>query len=202
VRCLINEERKGFAGGTSETEEGIDMQLALRYYSRWRFINGLLPLLRNARDAGEDARVMSVLAAGHSWSIDVDDLAIKRSSKYFGLKATLVSSGYNDYMMEEFALQEPGIAFTHIYPGLVNTPAISYTHWLLVMFSPIVDFLIRLFAAKPEDCAQYMWYGILEGEKGFFRRNEKGDNIGRKNYAGSPNVRKAIWDHSAEITDR
>lgn len=85
-------------GGRDETEEGIDKQLALRYYSRWKFIHELLPLLRNAKDAGEDAKVMSVLGAGHAASITLDDLAMKKS--YSGFRAAAASVAYNDYMLE------------------------------------------------------------------------------------------------------
>jgi NAD(P)-dependent dehydrogenase (short-subunit alcohol dehydrogenase family) len=35
--------------GRDETEEGIDKNLALRYYSRWKFIHDLMPLLRKAK---------------------------------------------------------------------------------------------------------------------------------------------------------
>ena len=84
--------------GRVETEEGIDKQLALRYYQRWKFIYELLPLLRMARDRGEDARVMSVLGAKMTYFVNPDDFGMKQS--YIGLKAILATTGYNDYMME------------------------------------------------------------------------------------------------------
>ena len=85
-------------GGREETEEGIDKQLALRYYHRWKFIYELLPLLRMARDRGEDGRVMSVLGAKTSFFVNPDDFGMKQS--YIGLKAAFATPGYNDYMME------------------------------------------------------------------------------------------------------
>lgn len=53
--------------GRDETSdsEGLDKKLALHYYARWKFIKDLIPLLRRAKDAGEDAKVLSVLGAGH-----------------------------------------------------------------------------------------------------------------------------------------
>ncbi|KIM87912.1 hypothetical protein PILCRDRAFT_814619 [Piloderma croceum F 1598] len=38
-----------------------------------KLINDLMPLLQKAKDAGEDAKVMSVLAAGKGGPIDLDD---------------------------------------------------------------------------------------------------------------------------------
>ncbi|KAF8148088.1 hypothetical protein B0H34DRAFT_785765 [Crassisporium funariophilum] len=45
--------------GRDESSEGIDKKLAVHYYSRSRMFNDLLPALKNAKDAGEDAKVMS-----------------------------------------------------------------------------------------------------------------------------------------------
>jgi NAD(P)-dependent dehydrogenase (short-subunit alcohol dehydrogenase family) len=50
--------------GRDETEEGIDKKMASHYYGRFKIIQELMPLLEAAADAGEDVRVMSVLAAG------------------------------------------------------------------------------------------------------------------------------------------
>lgn len=85
-------------GGRDETEEGIDKQLAIRYYSRWKFIYELIPLLRKAKDAGEDARVMSVHGGGNLKPVDLSDLAMKKN--YGGLQAAGRSSVYNNYMIE------------------------------------------------------------------------------------------------------
>ncbi len=84
--------------GRQETAEGIDKLLGLRYYSRFKYIYELLPLLRNAKEAGEDASVLSVLASGMGRAIDVNDLGLKHS--YQAYKATLVSGSYNDVMVE------------------------------------------------------------------------------------------------------
>ena len=49
--------------GRDETSEGLDTKLALNYYTQWKFVYELMPLMRKAKDAGEDTQVMSVLAA-------------------------------------------------------------------------------------------------------------------------------------------
>ena len=60
-----------------QTEEGIDRKLAVHYYARWKFTHDLFPSLKRAKEAGEDAKVLSVLAAGKGSEIDVEDLGLK-----------------------------------------------------------------------------------------------------------------------------
>jgi NAD(P)-dependent dehydrogenase (short-subunit alcohol dehydrogenase family) len=95
----------GYASLTSteKTSEGLDRQLALRYYSRFVFISSLLPLLIKARESGQDARVMSILGGGRASLADLDDLGLEKArSKTFGFgaaKAANQTPGYNDMMM-------------------------------------------------------------------------------------------------------
>jgi NAD(P)-dependent dehydrogenase (short-subunit alcohol dehydrogenase family) len=102
--------------GRTETEEGIDKKLALHYYARWRFtyecvvvlcavfagcsrVCSLIPLLQKATDAGEDAKVMTVLSAGiEGGPIDLNDLGLKKN---YTLSNTAKSaSTYNDLMIQ------------------------------------------------------------------------------------------------------
>ena len=84
--------------GRDETAEGIDKRLGLHYYSRWKLVLDLLPLVRAAKDAGEDAKIMSVLAPGHGGAVNLDDLGMKKS--YSLARAGLTSPTYNDLMFE------------------------------------------------------------------------------------------------------
>lgn len=125
-----------------DTEEGIDRKLALHFYARcislfmaliFRFLlaNLLLPKLEKAADKGEDARMLSVLAAGIGGAIDMDDLGLKENSS-LKRKADYATT-YNDLMVEvnavscsfsfakELASRYPKLSFTHAYPGFVNT---------------------------------------------------------------------------------
>jgi len=87
--------------GRQETEDGVDKRIAVVYYSRWAFTENLRPLLRKAKDAGEDAKMVSVLAAGEGGGIDLDDLTVKNYS--LG-KSMSVPNTYNDLMVEVSAL--------------------------------------------------------------------------------------------------
>ncbi|KAG6827353.1 hypothetical protein H0H93_015673 [Arthromyces matolae] len=84
--------------GRDESEEGIDRKLAVHYYSRWKFINDLLPSLRRAQEAGEDSKVMSVLATGKGGEIDIEDLGLKKS--FSPANAAAAAPTYNDLMIQ------------------------------------------------------------------------------------------------------
>lgn len=79
--------------GRTETVEGIDVKLALHYYGRWKFVEGMLPSLLKAKEDGEDARVMSVLAAGLGGPIDLEDLDLKKG---YSLKAAADTATTNN----------------------------------------------------------------------------------------------------------
>lgn len=74
-------------------------------------------------------------------------------------------------------------------------------HWLYTLFLPIIYILKLLIATTPPAAAEYMWYGLLNSDKGFCRRDRHGDDVGLRYYKGSEVVRKAIWDHSASETN-
>jgi hypothetical protein len=99
--------------------------------------NLLLPKLEKAADQGEDARVMSILAAGKGGAIDLDDLGVKNVSgtlSNLSRKAGAATT-YNDLMVEvlpfylfsfsffpqELGIRHPKLSFTHAYPGWVKT---------------------------------------------------------------------------------
>jgi NAD(P)-dependent dehydrogenase (short-subunit alcohol dehydrogenase family) len=94
--------------GQDDTEEGVDRKVALHFYSRYvfggisyfRFLLGnlLIPNIEKASVQGEDARLLTVLAAGRGGSIDVDDLANKEKASLSN-KADYATT-YNDLMVE------------------------------------------------------------------------------------------------------
>lgn len=87
--------------GWEETEDGVDKKLAVHYYARWKFISDLLPALKKAKEEGEDAKVLSVLAAAKGAEIDVNDIGLKKTFSF--MKARTQVPTYNDLMMEASA---------------------------------------------------------------------------------------------------
>ncbi|KAL8715365.1 MAG: hypothetical protein Q9220_000698 [cf. Caloplaca sp. 1 TL-2023] len=102
-------------GGREETKEGIDQILSLRYYSRLRFIENLLPLLSSS----PDPRVVSVLAAGMENKIFEDDMDLKHN--YGVIKCAHHGTTMTTLAFEHLAKENPTVAFVHVYPGFVKT---------------------------------------------------------------------------------
>lgn len=75
------------------TSEGLETSTALWYYARWALVAGLLPTIRAAHAAGEDARVMAVFSAGHGKELDLSDLGLKKALKPVRDFAGLVPAG-------------------------------------------------------------------------------------------------------------
>ncbi|KAJ7288694.1 hypothetical protein C8J57DRAFT_1116253 [Mycena rebaudengoi] len=184
------------AGGSSlttssVTDEGLDHDLAVRYYSRYLWIRELLPLIHNAQRKGQHARVMSVLGAGMGVKIPPEDINLDQARhdtirvlkgamlSFAGVKATLYSAAYNDAMMVWFSAQHPSLSFTHIHPGFVKTGAYAdiWFGWLLSPLSGLLHLYGWFAASTAADCAQYMTYGLLDGEQGLFLRGPTGDIV-------------------------
>lgn len=88
------------------TAEGIsDRLLAITYYARAKFALDLLPLLRAAREAGEDAHVLIVLAAGRGGPIDFEDMGLRKPYSLTTVRPTVVT--YTDVMIEVSANSAP-----------------------------------------------------------------------------------------------
>lgn len=74
-------------GSYDDNGEGVDKKLCLHFYSRFKFVVELAPLLQAAKDAGEAARVVTVLGAAkgnradlkyvpQQYSVNISDLIV------------------------------------------------------------------------------------------------------------------------------
>ena len=45
-----------------------------------------------------------------------------------------------------------------------------------------------------------MWHGLHAGDKGMFRRDSRGEDIGEKKMFTSEEVLEKVWEHSLEET--
>ena len=135
----------------------------------------------------------------------------------------LETCGYNDLMVQAYASRNPRIAFTHIHPGAVDTGVYHFQN-------PVLNFVVRglgwpvlrMVTTRPQDCAEWMVYSLLEGaraakpqgeggEEGgetrgsanggeggssMFRRGPHGDDIGMENFpAASDEEKEEFWNH-------
>ncbi|KAL4963767.1 uncharacterized protein BDV14DRAFT_175961 [Aspergillus stella-maris] len=107
--------------GRDETIEVIDTLFALRYYSRMRFIQNLLPLLSkgSATSSPIQSRIISIYGGGFELPINTSDLDLKKSFSLLNaykhsITMTSLSMGY-------LSKQHPSVSFIHAFPGLVGT---------------------------------------------------------------------------------
>ncbi|KAK7056489.1 hypothetical protein VNI00_003045 [Paramarasmius palmivorus] len=196
-----------FSDRRNDTEEGIDHQLVLRYYHRFKFIRETLPLLHAAKDVGEDAKVVSCLGAGAKWPwVPKDgDFGYKKRKNGPGFHAPLVSAVYGDLAVEGFASHNPGISFTHMNPWFVRTQQfnnkrqISPTKWYAKFLNPIIVFFWSFFSLSEEESAEYFLYALLHGDAGAHWRDNRAKEIG---FRVNGVDKEAFWRHSMEETRR
>ncbi|PYH43697.1 NAD(P)-binding protein [Aspergillus saccharolyticus JOP 1030-1] len=131
----------------NETEEGLDNNHVLRYYSRMRFVQNLLPLLENSQGP---ARVVSVLAAGQEGHVDANNLDLTKSWSF--LKAATYAATLNSMAFEHLAATHPTVGFVHVFPGIVRTPLINSTFGNLA--GPVMNVLSRPLSMSPEESGQ------------------------------------------------
>ncbi|KAF9033955.1 NAD-P-binding protein [Hymenopellis radicata] len=180
--------------GRIENEEGIDRKMAVNYYARWKFIYDLAPILR------EGGKVISVLGAGYGSKIDVEDLGLKKPGAYSVSKVAGVTPTYTDLMMQSFAALYPKHSFTQANPGGVRTNYLSSSPTRLVRWTAPLTYLAYPFMSSPAECAENMWHGIINVAKdgGAYRIGSKGEDLGKKNWYGTEEERKKLWEHTVE----
>ncbi|KAL0957958.1 hypothetical protein HGRIS_000138 [Hohenbuehelia grisea] len=182
--------------GRNETVEGIDEKMALNYYARWKFTHDLLPLLRKAADAGEDARVFSLMGAGGGKPVDMGDLGLKRTHTVMGCVSTLAT--YNDMMMEKFSLLAPSVSFTHGFPGPVRSPMMTPTSWLFKPIFYALYPLVCLVTVAPETSAEYQLSALLSAGKGFNSTGARGERLPPT--SSKPEDLQKLWEHTVQCT--
>ncbi|KAJ7325905.1 NAD-P-binding protein [Mycena albidolilacea] len=151
--------------GFDPTSEKIDRQMASLYYSKWAFIASLLPSLRAARGAGEDARVAAVHTAGRGMPVDLGDLglegALGRGMR--GVRSLVGQlASYQDLMAEAFGERDPTITFTHTFPGSVDTPILRASPSLALRIAHYVRLALHIRGEMSiGECGERQLYGLL-----------------------------------------
>ncbi|KAG8853993.1 hypothetical protein FRB96_007856 [Tulasnella sp. 330] len=182
--------------GFTPTSEGIDMKLALHFYSRWKFVDELIPLLEKAKADGQEARVMTILDAQRGEALLEDNLGLKKN---YGLAAAAGQGiTYNNLMVEEYAKRYPQLSFTHIFPGSVNTSLARNLHWSL---KPMAN-LVSLFLTSPRDCGEWMLYPLLSPtyHQGAFYLDNHGEPVPPNKIITSEAARKLLVEHFTSET--
>ena len=54
-------------------------------------------------------------------------------------------------------------------------------------------------SVAPDVCAEYMLYALLQSPPGASRRDNKGNDMGKKRYYGTDAARIHLWEHTEEV---
>ncbi|THU97577.1 NAD(P)-binding protein [Dendrothele bispora CBS 962.96] len=183
INYLVMSQGYFSVAGYTETEEGLDKKMA-------------------PKKEGGDAKVLSVFSAGHGGNIDREDLGFKKS--YSVSKLAVQTPTYNDLMLEGFAARNPTLTFGHAYPGGVRTNlgnAKDSPLWMKASMKLALG-LAYPFTVSVRDCGEYLLHGIVNtmNHPGAWRITNDGSDLGKKNYYGSDEDRKALWEHTVQVT--
>ncbi|KAL5363830.1 hypothetical protein BJX96DRAFT_167804 [Aspergillus floccosus] len=135
------------ATSKKDTTEGLENNHALRYYSRMRFVQNLLPLLSASKTPG---RVITVLGAGQEGQISEDNLDLQKSWSFF--KSATYAATMNSLAIEHLASQYPTVSFAHVFPGIVRTPLMNSTFGSFA--GSILGFLSRPFSISEQESGE------------------------------------------------
>jgi len=139
---------------TKDTDEGLDISMALLYYSRMRFATQLLPLLRASK---LPAHVVSVYAGGmeSSGSFFPEDLPLERPGHYSFSNCRAHVVYMKTMFFEQLAKQNEGkVAFVHSYPSIVITPGYGNPNmpwWFKALWFVLGPLVKRFFAISAEE---------------------------------------------------
>ncbi|KAL1746736.1 hypothetical protein HDZ31DRAFT_33563 [Schizophyllum fasciatum] len=175
----------------AKTEEGLDKNWAAMFFARFRFIQNLAPALDRAADAGEEAKVMSVVRAGVGAPLEWDDLDMSKN----GVKrwATQMPS-YHDFALQGFAKRHPKVSFMHANPGVVWTPLFRRSGtWLVKFIGYFFAPLLWLMSVSEDQCGEYLMYGVYKGQVGFSDVGQRGDVI-EAGHKGSDEEAERLWE--------
>ncbi|KAF3480657.1 uncharacterized protein GIQ15_06004 [Arthroderma uncinatum] len=145
--------------GRQETSEGIDHLFALRYYSRMRFIQNLLPLL----DSATPARVISIFGGGFEFGVNPDDLDLKHNYSIINCAKHAITM--TSLAMEHLASSHPSVSFMHIYPGLVrsNIYTNSFPPPMAAFYNYVAWPMMWPFSVNVQECGERHLFHLTSG---------------------------------------
>lgn len=173
----------------TEGDNNIDVNHILRYYSRMRFIQNLIPAL----EASKSPRVVNVLAGGKESKVEEDNLDLKKSWSFAagaGYASTMVSAA-----QEKLASENPSISFIHSYPSVVSTTL--FKKFLGPIFGSIAGFLSTPVSMSPSESGE--WHTYLSTAEQFKSKDSSGNGSYILNYDGKDSTNEAIM---AELREK
>jgi hypothetical protein len=158
----------------------VHLLTAIQFYSRFRFITNLLPLLKNA---GSFRRVVTVGGGGYEGKLDKSDypaLHVPHSAMKGHLE-TLITLA-----LEGVAKQAPEVSFIHNSPGTVNTQLFNripgVAGWAVRAYLWVVGWWVLL---PIEECGERHLFLATSGR---FQAAKEGEGRGRVELQGGDGV--------------
>lgn len=205
----------GLSGGPRHTNEGLNADFAITYYSRTLFMHKLMPLLNQS----SDPRVISVLSPGQEGTVNLSDLGLLDPRNYSFWGSMKQGVTMMSLTMKEMSRANPRVSFMHTNPGFVSTDvhyklADSWTGFMALfgwVLKRILLPLVSLFTWTAEEAGQVGLYELTDEKynasagQNFFRLRENGEEEKASSilskYEGNGMV-KEVWDHTLETYDR
>ncbi|KIK63310.1 hypothetical protein GYMLUDRAFT_41013 [Collybiopsis luxurians FD-317 M1] len=183
-----------------DTEEGIEVKMALIYYSRFKFTTDLAPALQMARKNGEDAKVYYVAAPGWGKYINWEDLGLRKTYTFSTLRAQIPL--YQDIILQELAVRHRSLTFIHAGPGVVKTGLVSKAslhtrvfHQLLYFFYPWT----KSYSESGEFMLRALW--ATADRPGVWSVDEYGNELPKGTiHVATEDERRKLWEHTVEVT--
>ncbi|KAJ7865033.1 hypothetical protein B0H14DRAFT_2735098 [Mycena olivaceomarginata] len=182
--------------------------MASLYYSKWAFIDGLLPSLRAAREAGEDARLAAVHTAGRGIPVDLGDLGLKEAMGKGVRGARSLVGQLASYQIlwqrRAFGERDPTNTFTHTFPGSVDTPILRASPSLALRIAHYVCLVLRIRGEMSiEECGERQLWGfkLSQAPPGGSRTGGDGASLPAAG-AGDPTwaeAREKLWVFSEGV---
>jgi NAD(P)-dependent dehydrogenase (short-subunit alcohol dehydrogenase family) len=191
--------------GTLETSEGLDKKVSLNYYSRMRFTNNLLPLLRTASTSQPPfARIISVLGAGHEAALDISDLSLRRPGSYSLRAAANHAISMTSLTFDRLASEtaNKNITFIHSNPGGVDTNAARSLGPIMQKALTVGMFLLKpigLVKGVGESGERHLWAATSDGfASGLALLGPNGDRVPSKvlEQLRKEGVGEKVWVHT------
>ncbi|CAH0022323.1 unnamed protein product [Clonostachys rhizophaga] len=198
-----------------ETPDGLDRKMALDFYSRLRFTENLLPLLRYASSLSSSqstrqvspagGRVISVLGGGKETSIDESDLSLKLN---YTLKASTdhaVTMTTNSFQRLAAAPENANVAFFHTSPGMVKTNGDRELNFVIRLLESTVSYVFRPWITSTEETGKrHLWAAVSDAFRGgqvylLNQRSERVDNSKVLNRIHEEGLSDRVWEHTREV---
>lgn len=188
--------------GRVETSEGLDEKLALSYYSRWKIIDRVMPLLLAAAGLEQPARVVNLQTGSSVPHSNVENKLLNEDiemKKYYSVtKFVRHCTVLNCAAMSRFARIYPSVSFIHADPGAVKTSFGNEMPWYDWLF--FKAFRCSISPDKAGEKFFYLAYTNVNLKAGpHIMTPSLKDIVSHREHFKSPEFQNRVWTHTQEV---